>query len=89
MKRILLFCVSLACTLYICAQEDAAGRTYKEKRSSKEWPRIARAETDGFFSTSEARRIGDNVLLYQYDNGGWAKNIYIPAELTEAEKEDI
>lgn len=89
MKRILLFCVSLACTLYICAQEDAAGRTYKEKRSSKEWPRIARAETDGFFSTSEARRIGDNVLLYQYDNGGWAKNIYMPAELTEAEKEEL
>lgn len=89
MKRILLFSVFLACTLYIYAQQDATERTYKEKRSSKEWPRIARTETDAFFSTPEASRIGDNVLLYQYDNGGWAKNIYMPAELTEEEKENL
>lgn len=82
MKKMLLLCVSLACTLYICAQGGADGHVYKDKRSSKEWPGIARNEADAFFLTAEARRIGDNVLLYQHDNGGWEKNIYIPQELT-------
>ena len=38
-----------------------------------------------FFKTEEAQRIGDNVLLYQQTTGGWPKNIYMPAELTEQE----
>jgi len=89
MRRQLLLLVSLACTLYICAQAEASGGVYKEKRSPKVWQRLARRAADSFFSTPEARRIGDNVLLYQYDNGGWGKNIYIPAELTQAEKEEV
>ena len=40
---------------------------------------------DAFFRTEEAQRIGDNVLLYQQVTGGWPKNIYMPAELTEQE----
>lgn len=89
MKKLLLLCLSLACTLYICAQDGASGRVYKEKRSSKEWPRLVHGATDDFYTTPEARRIGDNVLLYQYDNGGWGKNIYMPAELTKDGKDEI
>jgi len=57
---------------------------------------IAPKFDDDFFKTEEAQRIGDNVLLYQQITGGWPKNIYMPAELTEQEykaalkaKEDI
>ena len=44
---------------------------------------------DEFFKTDEAIRIGDNVLLYQQTTGGWPKNIYMPAELTQQELEDV
>ena len=44
---------------------------------------------DEFFKTTEAIRIGDNVLLYQQTTGGWPKNIYMPAELTKQEREDV
>lgn len=77
------------CTLYIYAQEATSGRVYKEKRSPKAWHLLVETEPDAFYATPEARRIGDNVLLYQYDCGGWGKNIYMPAELTEAEKAEL
>ena len=44
-------------------------------------------ETDpAFFQTDEARRIGDQVLLYQRVTGGWPKNINMVRPLTEEEK---
>lgn len=89
MKKILLVCASLACTLYICAQDGVNGHVYKDKRSPKVWQRLVKTETDDFFLTAEAKRIGDNVLLYQCDNGGWPKNIYMPAELSREEKEAL
>lgn len=89
MKKLLLLCISFACTLYIYAQENGQGITYKDKRPYKNWPRLVHGLPDSFYSTPEACRIGDNVLLYQYDNGGWGKNIYMPAELTQEEKQLI
>ena len=44
---------------------------------------------DAFFHTPEAIRIADNVLLYQQTTGGWPKNIYMPAELSPQELEDV
>ena len=82
MKRTLVAClVALGCTLAGTAQQ-----TYKDKQSYKDWPKLAAKLDDGFFTTQEALRIGDNVLLYQQTTGGWPKNIYIPAELTEEER---
>ncbi len=45
-----------------------------------------------WYSTAEAARIADNLLLYQHDNGGWSKNIDMamplgPKERTEVEAE--
>ena len=41
-------------------------------------------ETDpAFYKTDEARRIGDQVLLYQRVTGGWAKNIDMARPLSE------
>nr|WP_239059525.1 pectate lyase [Bacteroides sp. 224] len=62
--------------------------SYKDKSSYKEWYKVARSLSEEFFKTEEAKRIAENVLLYQQTTGGWPKNIYIPAELTEAERED-
>lgn len=44
-------------------------------------------ETDpAFYKTDEARRIGDQVLLYQRVTGGWAKNIDMARPLTDEER---
>ena len=42
-----------------------------------------------FFATDEARRIGDQVLLYQRVTGGWPKNIDMARPLDEAQRADV
>jgi PelA/Pel-15E family pectate lyase len=39
-----------------------------------------------WYSSAEASRIADNLLLYQRDSGGWPKNIDMAAPLSEVEK---
>lgn len=44
-------------------------------------------ETDAaFFQTAEARRIGDQVVLYQRVTGGWQKNVDMARRLTDEER---
>ncbi len=44
-------------------------------------------ETDAaFFKTAEARRIGDQVVLYQRVTGGWQKNVDMARRLTDEER---
>ena len=44
-------------------------------------------ETDpAFFTTAEAQRIGDQMLIYQRVTGGWPKNIDMAKPMSEAEK---
>lgn len=42
-----------------------------------------------FFKTHEARRIGDQLLLYQRITGGWPKNIDMARELNEEERAKV
>ena len=47
-------------------------------------------ETDpAFFQTAEARRIGDQILLYQRVTGGWPKNIDMAKPMSEEEKAEV
>lgn len=70
--------------LFILTNASAQKATdYRKQQNYKEWVHIAPKFDDDFFKTEEAQRIGDNVLLYQQTTGGWPKNIYMPAELTE------
>ena len=72
--------------LFILTNASAQKATdYRKQQNYKEWVHIAPTFDDDFFKTEEAQRIGDNVLLYQQTTGGWPKNIYMPAELTEQE----
>lgn len=66
-----------------------SAQDYKDKKNYKEWSKLAPKLEDSFFQTTEARRIGDNVLLYQQTTGAWPKNIYMPAELSDKEKETV
>ena len=47
-------------------------------------------ETDPtFFTTAEAQRIGDQMLIYQRVTGGWPKNIDMAKPMSEAEKAQV
>ena len=48
-----------------------------------------RATDDAFFQTEDARRIGDQILLYQRVTGGWPKNIDMARELGPEERAQV
>ncbi len=57
--------------------------------SYKRWPEIIRKSDLAWFASADAKRIAENVLLYQRDIGGWPKNIQMQEELTEKQKKDL
>ncbi len=52
----------------------------------RERDRGLRVSNPEYFKTEEARRIGDQVLLYQRVTGGWPKNINMARQLSDEEK---
>ena len=42
-----------------------------------------------FFQSEEARRVGDLLLLYQRDTGGWPKNVNMVIPLTTNQKDSV
>ncbi|PXY42706.1 pectate lyase [Flavobacterium cheongpyeongense] len=72
-KTALLLLLITSC--YINAQEKA-----------KKWPDLIVKSYSAWFGSEEGKKIGENVLLYQRDIGGWPKNIPMLNELTEEEK---
>ena len=55
----------------------------------KERDRGLRETRPEYFNTDEARRVGDQVLLYQRVTGGWPKNINMARQLSTKEKEKV
>lgn len=55
----------------------------------KNWSDIIRKSEANWFATEEAKKIAENVLLYQRDIGGWPKNIQMQEELTLAQKKEL
>lgn len=53
------------------------------------WKEASRQKSDDFFKTEEARRIGDQLLLYQRDTGGWPKNIDMAKPLSYSERNKV
>lgn len=76
MKRILL---TVAVCLLTFATTSAQQRTYNPMRE----------KASAFFQTAEARRIGDQVLLYQRVTGGWPKNIDMSRPLSDEERAQV
>jgi hypothetical protein len=50
---------------------------------------LMRETSQEFFQSDEARRIGDQLLLYQRVTGGWPKNIDMAKPLSNKEREKI
>ena len=64
-------------TLALSAQGRWAGRN------------LPNYQNDEFFHTEEARRIGDQVLLYQRVTGGWPKNINMATPLSDEQRAQV
>ena len=50
---------------------------------------LLRSKKKAFFKTEEARRVGDQVLLWQRDTGGWPKNVDMESPMTEEQKQQV
>lgn len=77
-KNYLLFIVGLVFGIFLNAQVH-----------DKSWRTIIHKKDDAWFSSSEAREVAENVLLYQFDIGGWPKNVQMHQELSEAQKQKL
>ncbi|MRX69426.1 pectinesterase [Flavobacterium resistens] len=55
----------------------------------KSWPDVIRKNDASWFGTDEAKKVAENVLLYQRNIGGWPKNIAMQDELTPQQKKDL
>ncbi|KAF2329823.1 pectate lyase [Flavobacterium daemonense] len=55
----------------------------------KTWPDVIRKHDAAWFGTEEAKKVAENVLLYQRNIGGWPKNIAMQDELTDQQKKDL
>ena len=57
--------------------------------AQKGYKNVLRNTDPAFFQTEEARRIGDQLLLYQRVTGGWPKNIDMVKPLTDKKRQQV
>jgi len=55
----------------------------------KKWPDIIHKNDNAWFASAEAKKIAENVLLYQRNIGGWPKNIQMQQELSPQQQKDL
>jgi len=75
-RLILLLAVMSFCAINVKAQELSHNKILQLKDST-------------FFQTQEARRIGDQLLLYQRNTGGWPKNVDMVMPLTAGQQDSV
>ena len=75
MKRILL--TTMVCLLALSMATAQQRQNHMREKSPE------------FFKTAEARRIGDQILLYQRVTGGWPKNIDMSRPLSDEERAQV
>ena len=88
LKKLFIGCLSAFCVTTACAQGFVA-TSVGAKVKPKKWVSMAPKLKDAFFSTDEARQIGDNVLLYQQTTGGWPKNVDMQLPLDENRRAEV
>ncbi len=82
-KTLVMATLALLVIVPLRAQSDAPKT---ETVMYVKWVKAAANYPDSFFTTDEARRVGDNVLLYQHTTGGWPKNVQMQYSLTDKER---
>lgn len=70
-------------TIAACAMMAAATACAQRK------PNVMKQTRAEFFKTEEARRVGDQILLYQRTTGGWPKNIDMARPMDDGERAKV
>ncbi len=76
-------------TLIFCIMAWMTATLSSAQILNHQWKYILRQSDEAFFKTDEARRIGDQLILYQRVTGGWPKNINMVAPLTQEQREAV
>lgn len=77
MKKVILLLLIMVCSLPAICLGQGRGRNLMREQGSE------------FFKTEDARRVGDQILLFQRITGGWPKNINMWREMSDEEKETV
>lgn len=80
--KTLAIALALALTTSNAALAQGSGKGDKGKKKVN-WPTFAKNADDDFMGTAEAARVGDNLLFYQHETGGWPKNMRLQDPLTD------
>ena len=80
--KTLAIALALALTTSNAALAQGRGKGDKGKKKVN-WPTFAKNADDAFMGTAEAARVGDNLLFYQHETGGWPKNMRLQDPLTD------
>ncbi len=59
------------------------------QENPRKWRNLLRETDAEFFKTDEARRIGEQIMLYQRVTGGWPKNVDMVTPLNNEQRERI
>ena len=88
-NRIAAYVVRIALSGVMLASSSAQRSTVDTAAAgSTKWSNSLKQKPE-WYSSDEALRIADNVLLYQHQTGGWSKNIDMAKPLSEEEKAGI
>jgi PelA/Pel-15E family pectate lyase len=73
----------------LCVESQTADLHHQQvKPLPIKWPDVLKRDAT-WYGSEDARRIADNVLLYQRDTGGWPKNIDMAAVLSDGAKAEL
>lgn len=73
-------------TLTLLASLSAAISLHAQRPLSQA---VMQRHDSAYFQTAEARRVGDQLLLYQRHTGGWPKNTDMTAPLTPGQQDSV
>ena len=88
MKKAALGVIVTACALMAVSlgvDSKAVTLLQQPKPRPVKWPDVLKRDA-AWYGSEDARRIAENVLLYQRDTGGWPKNIDMAGVLSDGAK---
>jgi len=83
-KRLAMLLLATVLSLTVWAQQQLMTDSQVRRMSNP-----IRETNPAFFKTPEAKKIGEQILLYQRVTGGWPKNINMAKTLNDKEKEQV
>lgn len=92
MKHFILLFLMLSLFIPDCKSSQLAEGVQEQPQSAiknKKWLKLAVSQPDSWYASGEARKVAENVLLYQRNIGGWPKNIEMHHTLTDKQKVEI